>query len=128
MNRQVSSILSVRVPFVIRKRGGRKRVITPDGETHRTRPPIDSALVKALTRAHRWQRILESGECASITELAAAEKVNRSYMCRLLRLTLLAPEIVEEILNGRQREGVALTTLMRPFPIEWAMQRSHFST
>ena len=90
MNRPVPSILSVRVPFAVRKRGGRKLVITPDGETRRARPRVDSALVKALPRAHRWQHLLESGECASITELAAAEKIDRSYLCRVLRLTLLA--------------------------------------
>ena len=87
MNRPIPSTLSVRVPFAVRKRGGRKLVITPDGETHRQRPRVDSALVKALARAHRWQRLLESGECASITELAAAEKIDRSYLCRVLRLT-----------------------------------------
>lgn len=78
MNRPVSSTLSVRVPFAIRKRGGRKLVITPDGASQRPRPRIDSALVKALARAHRWQRMLESGKCGSITELAEAEKINRS--------------------------------------------------
>jgi hypothetical protein len=67
-------------------------VITPDGRTERPRPRVDSALVKALARAHRWHRMLESGECGSITELAAAEKIDRSYLCRVLRLTLLAPD------------------------------------
>ena len=123
MNRPVPSTLSVRVPLAVRKRGGRKLVITPDGETHRPRPRIDSALVKALARAHRWQRLLESGECASITELAAAEKIDRSYLCRVLRLTLLAPEIVEAILDGRQAEEVTLPGLMRGFPVEWEGQR-----
>ena len=65
--------------------------------------------------AHHWQRVLESGECASITELAAAEKINRSYLCRVLRLTLLAPEIVEAILDARQSESVTLPVLMMPF-------------
>ena len=83
---------------------------------------IDSALVKALARGHRWQRLLESGECASITELAAAEKIDRSYLCRVLRLTLLAPEIVEGILDGRQPEGVTLPALMKGFPVEWDCQ------
>ena len=119
MNRPVPSTLSVRVPFAVRKRGGRKLVITPDGETHRPRPRVDSALVKALARAHRWQRMLESGECASITELAAAEKIDRSYLCRVLRLTLLAPEIVEAIMDGRQPEGMTLPALMKGFPVEW---------
>ena len=123
MNRPVPSTLSVRVPFAVRKRGGRKLVITPDGETHRPRPRVDSALVKALARAHRWQRVLESGECASITELAAAEKIDRSYLCRVLRLTLLAPELVEAILDGRQAEEVTLPVLIKGFPVEWEGQR-----
>ena len=105
MTRPVPSTLSVRVPFAVRKRGGRKLVITPDGTTGRLRSRIDSALVKPLARAHRWQRLLESGECASITELAAAEKIDRSYLCRVLRLTLLAPEIVEAILDGAAAGG-----------------------
>ncbi len=83
VNRPVPSTLSVRVPFAVRKRGGRKLVITPDGETHRPRPHVACALVKALARAHRWQRLLESGECTSITEIAAAEKIDRSYLCRV---------------------------------------------
>jgi hypothetical protein len=78
--------------------------------------------VKAIAGAHRWQRILESGECASITELAAAEKIDRSYLCRVLRLTLLAPEIVEAILDGQQPEEVTLPALMKPFPVKWVRQ------
>ena len=78
--------------------------------------------MKALARAHRWQRILESGECPSITELAAAEKINRSYVCRVLRLTLLALEIVEAILDRRQPEGVTLPALMKAVPVEWEEQ------
>ena len=122
MNRPVPSTLSVRVPFVVRKRGGRKLVITPDGETHRPRPRVDSALVKALARAHRWQRLLESGDVASITELAAAEKIDRSYLCRVLRLTLLSPEIVEAIMDGRQPDGMTLPGMMKGFPVEWDTQ------
>ena len=128
MNRPVPSTLSVRVPFAVRKRGGRKLVITPEGETQRPRPRVDSALVKALARAHRWQRMLESGECASITELAAAEKIDRSYLCRVLRLTLLAPEIVEAIMEGRQAEGMTLPGLMKGFPVEWERQRAWQAT
>ena len=80
MTRAVPSTLSVRVPFSIRKRGGRKLVITPDGTTGRPRPRIDSALVKAIARAHRWQRTLDDGVYASLTELAAAEKINLSFV------------------------------------------------
>ena len=97
-------------------------VITPDGATHRPRPRIDSALVKAIARAYRWQRVLESGECGSITVLA--EKIDRSYLCRVLRLTLLAPELVEAIIEGRQGEEVSLPGLMKGFPVEWERQRA----
>ena len=75
-----------------------------------------------VARAHRWQRLPESGECSSITELAAAEKIERSYLCRVLRLTLLAPEIVEAIMDGRQPNGVTLPGLMKGVPVEWEGQ------
>ena len=80
--------------------------------------------MKALARAHRWRRLLESGECASIIELAAAEKIDRAYLCRVLRLTLLAPEIVEAIMDGRQPEGMTLPALMKGFSVEWEGQRA----
>ena len=123
MNRPVPSTLSVRVPFAARKRGSRKLMITPDGSPGCPLTRIDSALVKAIARAHRWQRMLESGEFSSMTELAEAEKVNRSYVCRVLRLTLLAPDIVQEILDGRQGPKVTLARVLEPFPIDWEKQR-----
>ena len=92
--------LTVRVPFVIRKRGGRKLAIAADGSTLAPpRPRIDGTLVKALARAHRWNRLLESGRYDSAAELAAAEKINPSYVRRILRLTLLAPDIVEALIE-----------------------------
>jgi hypothetical protein len=86
--------VTVRVPLAFRKRGGRRRVVAPNGtETCALSPRAHvSTLVKALARAHRWQRLLESGEYGSIAELAAAEKINSSYLARVLRLTLLAPD------------------------------------
>src|SRR5207302_991245 len=86
------------------------------------RPRIDNALLKALARAHRWRRMIESGEYASITELAKAEKVNQSYACRMLRLTLLAPNVVTDILNGRHTTDLMLKQLMRPLPVRWNEQ------
>lgn len=96
--------------------GGRKLVITPDGTNERPRPRTDSALVKALARAHRWQRMLESGRFASIAKLAAAEKIDRPYLCRMLRLALLAPEIIEAIFGGSQPEEITLDKLLKPLP------------
>lgn len=124
---KVQRTLTVRVPFAIKKRGGRKLVIAPDGAPWTPpRARIDSTLVKAIARAHRWKRMLESGEFASVAELAAAEKINESYVCRVLRLTLLAPQIVEAILDGRQPPELQMDNLLRPFPVEWLEQRKPF--
>jgi hypothetical protein len=118
-------MLTVHIPLTVRRRGGRKVVIAPDG----TESPviaaarIDSTLVKAVARAFRWRRMLETGRFGTIDELAAAEKINSSYVSRLLRLTLLAPDIVEAILDGRQPDGMTLPGLMQPFPVEWGQQR-----
>jgi hypothetical protein len=115
-----AQMLTVRVPLAIRKpRGGRKLILTPGGMARRSTTAADTTLVKALARAFRWRRMLETGRYGTIDELAAAEKINSSYVSRLLRLTLLAPDIVEAILDGRQPEGMTLPGLMEPFPVEW---------
>jgi hypothetical protein len=87
---------------------------------------IDNAIVKAIARAFRWRDLLEKGTHATITEIAAAEKINASYLGRVLRLTLLAPDILEAILDGRQGTQITLAMLMRPFPVLWSAQRSIF--
>ena len=116
--------LSVHVPFKLRKRGGRKLVLAPEGETWPPpRPRVDTTMVKALARAHRWKRLLESGQYVTISDLAKAEKINQSYLCRVLRLTLLAPDIVEAILDGRQPPHLQLDHLLKPLPVEWQEQR-----
>jgi hypothetical protein len=116
--------LTIRVPFALRKRGGRKLVVAPEGATWGApRPRVDSTMVKAIARAHRWKRLLESGRFGSVAELAEAEKINQSYLCRVLRLTLLAPDIVEAILDGRQPPGIQLDVLLSPHPVAWPTQR-----
>ena len=116
--------ITVRIPLSFRKRGGRKLVVMPDGlSVAAPRARIDDTLIKALARAHRWKRMLESGEFASVIELAHIEKINESYLCRILRLTLLAPTIIETILNGRQPATLQLNMLLDPLPTVWAQQR-----
>ena len=116
--------VTVEVPFTIRKRGGRKQVITPDGASAWVSPRarIDSTMIKAIARGFRWRKLLETGVYGTIEEIAAAEKINSSYVSRLLRMTLLAPYIVEAILDGRQPTKVTLAVLMRPFPVAWEEQ------
>ena len=81
-------------------------------------------MVKAIARAHRWKRLMESGRFASVTELAEAEKINQSYLCRVLRLALLAPDIVEAILDGRQPAALQMHALLKPMPLKWVEQRA----
>jgi hypothetical protein len=83
-------------------------------------------MVKALARAFRWRRLLDDGRYASISEIATAEKIDRGYVGSILRLTLLAPDIVEMILDGRQPEGLGLPALLEPFPVEWGQQRTNW--
>ena len=119
--------VTVLVPMAIRRRGGRKQIIGPDGTPIRAdgdgaETPGDPALVKALARAFRWRRMLEEGRYASIRELAAKEGVDRTYVSRVLNLTLLAPHLIEAILDGRAPEKIALPRLIEPLSLEWARQ------
>jgi hypothetical protein len=119
--------ITIHVPIGIRRRGGRKLVFAPNGTNATTTPicrRVDNAMVKAIARAFRWREMLEDGTHATIAEIAAAEKINESYVGRVLRLTLLAPDIVETILAGRQPPGLQLDRLMKRFPALWPAQRS----
>lgn len=119
--------LTVQVPLVIQRRAGRKTIITPQGTSSSPASAIprraDPAMVKALARAFRWKRMLDTGHYASISEIAAGEKIDRGYVGSILRLTLLAPDIVEAILDGRQPEDLGLPRLLKPFSLEWSEQR-----
>ncbi len=117
--------ITVRVPLKIRRRPGRKTVVTPaqQGDASAIPTRADPALVKALARAFRYQRLLDEGRYASITEMAAAERIERGYLGSLLRLTLLAPKIIEALLDGQAPDGNALPALLQPFPEVWAHQR-----
>jgi hypothetical protein len=116
----ISDTVTLHVPFRVVKRGGRKEMHLPDG----VRPDrkADNTLVKALARAFRWNRMLESGEFATTAELAESEGIAPSYMTRVLRLTLLAPDIVEAILDGKQGPEVTLGRLLEGFPADWEGQ------
>ena len=121
------SRIRVHVPLKFVARGGRKAIFVPVGGAP-TSPPANhnNALIKALARAYRWRKLIEDGEYASITELADAKGVNQSYACRLLRLTLLSPQIVTQILNGDQDDAIQFRTLTRSFPLEWKYQSEQF--
>jgi hypothetical protein len=117
------STLIVRIPMRFQRRGSRKRIVAPDGTdiVPTSKPQPDGTLAKALARAYRWQRVLESGEYGTLADLSAAERISRSYICRVLRLTLLAPDIIEHVMDGQLTAGLA--RLLEPFPVEWEKQR-----
>ena len=94
--------ITIHVPMTFRRRGGRKLVVTPGGAEWAPRPRVDNAMVKALARAFRWRKMLDDGMYATLEDLARTKGVAPSCVSRVLRLTLLAPEIVEAILDGRQ--------------------------
>ena len=124
----MADTITVRVPLAIRKRGGRKVVVSPDGSVLPGAPRqvttnADPSLLKALGRAFRWRRMLEDERYASVSEIARAEKLDRTYVGDVLRLTLLAPEMVEAIQDGRQGDGVTLPLLMKGVSVEWKTQR-----
>jgi hypothetical protein len=122
--------LLISIPISFRRQGGRKMVVTPSQapKWSPSPPRIDSTIVKALVRAHRWRSLLESNRFASVRELAKAEKINESYLCRVLRLTLLSPDLTNAILNGQQPEGLDLAQLLKSLPAEWDKQESAFRT
>ena len=120
--------LVVRVPLALRKRGGRKLVVTPEGATWaEPRPRIDSTIIKAIARAFRWRKLLETGVHATVAEIAAAEGINPTYVGRIPRLSLLAPDIVEASLDGRQPANLQLADLLKAFPLEWERQRAEIT-
>jgi hypothetical protein len=121
--------MTVHIPITLRHQGGRKQVVTPAGATPWIPTPsrVDNTIVKAIVRAHRWRDMLESGRHATIRDLAKAEAINESYLGRILRLTLLAPTIVEAIFEGQQSATLELDDLLKQFPIEWDEQVGSFT-
>jgi hypothetical protein len=116
--------LTIRIPMRLQRRGGRKLIMTPEGlAAPSPTPRRDETLVRAMVKAHRWRRRIESGHARSITDLAEQEGVTVAYVCRLLPLTCLAPDIVETILDGRQPKGLRLAEVLGNGPLGWEAQR-----
>jgi len=125
----MTETFTVHVPMTFQRRGGRKLIVTPDGSAMPAVAPrshIDNVLVKALARAFRWQKLLDRGTYSTIKEIATKEKIDPSYVGDVLRLNLLAPDIIEMILDGRPTPGLQFERLRKSLPLEWHEQRVAF--
>ena len=120
--------IRVHIPMKMKRRGGRKEIIVPESlqSVMTSRSVYQESLVIALARAHRWKEMLESGKYGSIIELASATGVDRSYMSRLLKFTLLAPDIVEAIIDGMEPSGFSISKLISSVPDYWDAQRRKY--
>ncbi len=121
------NIISIKVPLNMKRHGGRKFILIPKN-VRITSPQgkPDETMVKALARAWMWQKSLDSGKYTSIEELADKNDINPSYISRMLRLNLLAPDIKEAILNGTQPRTFNLQGMLAPFPESWEEQAKCF--
>ena len=122
----MAEVVAVYVPMTFRRRGGRKVIVLPDGTLGNPAPAatIDNNMVKAIARAFRWQKLLENGTYSCHDEIAKAEKIDPSFISRIIRLALLAPDIVEAIVAGKHPADLTLKKLMTSVPVEWAEQRA----
>ena len=121
--------LHIHIPMLIRRMRGRKVIIAPkalDGNVPDSPGTVQTAIVQALARASSWAEVIESGEVKSISDLAMNLDVDNSYVARILKLSTLAPDIVEAILNGEEPNGLSLAKLTKTFPTDWDEQRAMF--
>ena len=126
-----TKILSITVPVSFKRRKSRKTIVSPNGKNLKAileaeGPKQDMTFVSALVKAFGWQEKLDSGKYASPKELAEKEKTEITHMYRLMRLTLLAPDIIQAIMDGQQPRALTLQNVVRGFPISWREQRAMF--
>ncbi|PKQ10837.1 MAG: hypothetical protein CVT70_17385 [Alphaproteobacteria bacterium HGW-Alphaproteobacteria-1] len=118
----IPDTVTLHVPFRIVKRGGRKEMLVPAGQT--VPRQATATVIKALARAFRWKQLLDTGEFSTVSELAHKEGISTTYLARILRLTLLAPDIVERVLDGRHKTELLKAAVQADFPSEWEAQRA----
>lgn len=123
-----NGIINIHVSFAVKRRNGRKLIITPDGgkPLFESKPVRDNTMIKMLVRAFKWRKLYESGACPSFDALSERLKINKSYIAKVLQANLLAPDIKEAILNGTQPRTMNAAMLLKPFPLAWEEQRQWF--
>lgn len=119
--------LCIHVPLKLKRHGGRKLIFLPQDAAMAQLPlsqsRFDETLMNGIAKAWRWQALYERGNYASLDAFAEKHKLNKSYAARIMRLNLLAPDIRQKIMEGRQPKGLKLADLMDAFPPMWEEQR-----
>ena len=119
--------ITLSVPFSIRRKGGRRYIITPSDATPQYDAPKHyEPLVNALIKAFHWKELLDTGAVDNLAEIVDKEKINKSYVMRVFKMTLLAPDIVAAILDGRQPKYLTVMDFLKSIPTDWSEQRSRF--
>lgn len=119
-----NQLLVVDIPMRMKKRGGRRCIIVPERlQSADTKHDYSESLALAISRAHRWKELIDSGKFSSVSELANAIGMDVSYVARLYRLAFLAPDIIEAILDGNEPEGLSMRILSQTLPLDWREQR-----
>jgi hypothetical protein len=123
-----NGVINIHIPFAVKRRGGRKLILSPDGDNpvFAAKPRQDNSLLKVLVRAYKWREHYDEGKYKSLDALAEKLDVNKSYLARVMRVNLLAPDIKESILNGTQPRTMTVTDVLKPFPESWQEQRGWF--
>ena len=123
-----NDVISMKIPITIKRYRGKVWLMAPEQPTRSatTKPQANESLIKALASAYHWQHLLDSKRFSMLKELIEHYQLNSSYASRILRLNLLAPDIKQAILEGKQPLSLSLRALLSPFPLLWEAQRRHF--
>jgi hypothetical protein len=119
--------ITLSVPFAIKRKSGRRYIVTPDNvPLQYATPKHHEPLVKALIKAFHWKEMLDTGIFHTLTEIAHKEKLNISYVRRVFKMTLLAPDIIAVILDGKQPPYLSVMDFGKEIPLDWNEQRRRF--
>jgi len=108
-------------PMRVHRTAGGTRVIVP-GQTRRGESQPSISIIKAIARARHWSEKFASGEVETLRALASQTGMTQRYISRILKCAVLAPTIVEAIVNGHHRTAITLDRLTKDVPLAWSAQ------
>ena len=120
-----SDTIRVVIPLSIRKRNGRPKILPPDDHCARESRAQDPHVLRAVARAWKWRRQLESGAVSTIQDIALAENVSDRFVGRMIRMAYLAPSVLEALVIARRPPAIAINDLnaVAEWPWDGQMQQ-----